>query len=151
MANVSAGTVAKWLINIITRRSPDNDLIDKLARLNLIQYDQQQASAAERLGGKRGARAVTLDEVVARRREELELSISQFDSPKRIASLQQLICAGCRPTAFLRFIVVGGSSNGFNKSADVVELHVVTCPYCWDARSSESSCRASPTLTAVRW
>ena len=63
-----ANTVAKWL-NITEARASNDDLIDKLARLELIQYDQQRAPAAANLG----IRAATLDKVVASRREELEL------------------------------------------------------------------------------
>jgi Bifunctional DNA primase/polymerase, N-terminal len=62
-----ADTAAKWL-NFREAPAPDDELIDKLARLKLIQYDQQRSSAAATLG----IRAVTLDKVVAGRREELE-------------------------------------------------------------------------------
>ena len=63
-----ADTVAKWL-NFTEAPAPSDELIDKLARLKLIQYDQQRSSAAATLG----IRAATLDKVVAGRRGELGL------------------------------------------------------------------------------
>jgi hypothetical protein len=67
---VLTNTIAKWLrIAGSDLAQVDGELIDQLARLDLLEYDQQREAAAAKINVRVG----TLDKVVQQRREELEL------------------------------------------------------------------------------